>query len=290
MRQAKELKRLMTELLKDINTILLKHGVSEKILLEDITITEKTVTDLAKQKSKLSESIIDSLWPSISSACVFHYTTREAAESILNSGIFRLYSIAKRYGEGEIVAFCKTHQLQGYLEKDSNWDPTYKNLLMPNIYYTSFADINLTKEDEKKLWDEFAAPDGVRLKLEVSTSGQNKDFRKIIYKPANKKPIGVLWDLLECIKKKYNRAFILTGWSRLCAFYLPAHYGLENEYRMLYRVWEGSKLQPKKDGKNAYLELPLNSMNECGYKLNIIEVNAYACPKMPKTYIFSKRN
>ena len=79
-------------LIDDINSILSCHGITESIDLSNITITEKTVSDFVKDNQKLSNLIVDAIWPSIDKLTVYHYTSKEAAESILNSGEFRLYS------------------------------------------------------------------------------------------------------------------------------------------------------------------------------------------------------
>lgn len=278
----------MNDLIKDINQILNKNGVREEISLSDITVTEKTVSDLVKSNAKLSDAITNFLWPSITSASVYHYTSRRAAENILNTGTFRLNNIANRYSDGEIVTFCETHGLKGYLEKDESNDPRYKHLIMPNTFYSSFTDVSPTKDQEEYFWRNFATYDGVRLKIEITAS--NPNFRKLHYEQTKGKPIPLLSELTKCIREKYNREFILKGISRLCSFYLSGKdYGIENEYRALYRIWEGFGPQPKRDGAHSYIELPLNAMSECGYRLSIVEVHANESPNMPNSYVFSKR-
>jgi hypothetical protein len=185
----------MNDLVKDINQILDTNGVQERITLSDITITEKTVSDLVNQNSRLSDAITNYLWPSISSASVYHYTSKEAAESILGTGVFRLNNIANRYNDGEIVTFCKTHELNGYLEKDENNYPKYKHLIMPNTFYASFTAVQLTNDQEEYFWRNFAACDGVRLKIEIMAS--NPNFRKLHYEQAKGKPIKLLSDLTK---------------------------------------------------------------------------------------------
>lgn len=280
----------MTDLVNDINQILNDNGVQEKITLSDITITDKTVSDLVKQNAKLSDAITNFLWPSIASESVYHYTSKSAAESILGTKIFRLNNIANRYSEGEIRTFCETHDLKGYLEKDENNDPKYKNLIMPNTFYASFTDVSLTQDQEEYFWRNFAACDGVRLKIEITAS--NPNFRKLHYEQVKGKPIPLLSELTKCIREKHNREFILKGISRLCSFYLSGKdYGIENEYRALYRVWEGFGPQPKNYGAYSYIELPLNEMSECGYQLKIVEYHAFKQADMaiPSSVNFSMR-
>lgn len=279
---------MMNDLVKDINQILNNNGVQENITLSDITITDKTVSDLVKQNAKLSDAITNFLWPSIASASVYHYTSKSAAENILDTGIFRLNNIANRYRDGEIKTFCETHNLKGYLEKDKNNDPKYKHLIMPNTFYASFTDVSLTQNQEEYFWRSFAACDGVRLKIEITAS--NPNFRKLRYEQVNGEPIQLLSELTECIRNKYSREFVLKGISRLCSFYLSGKdYGIENEYRALYRVWEGFGPQPQNNGVLSYIELPLNEMNECGYQLKIVEVHATTKPNMPDSYVYSQR-
>jgi len=278
----------MNNLVSDINDVLSNSGIAERIALSDITITDNTISDLVKPTARLSDAITDFLWPSIEFATVYHYTSKSAAESILNTGVFRLSNIANRYTDGEIATFCETHELKGYLEKDENGFPKYKHLIMPNTYYASFTDISLTREQEEYFWSTFAACDGVRLKLDITAS--NPNFRKIHYESKKGKPINVLSQLTRHIREKYNLGFILKGISRLCSFYLSGKdYGIENEYRALYRVWEGFGPQPKGSGENSFIELPLKEMSECGYKLEVVEVQAHEKPTMPNSYVFSKR-
>ncbi|WP_337047375.1 hypothetical protein [Serratia liquefaciens] len=275
-------------LVSTINSILSKHGINESITLSDITITEKTVSDLVKSESKLSNSIVNFLWPSISKASVYHYTSRDSAESILNSGTFRLTNIEKRYNEGEIVSFCQSHKLNGYLEKEDNGKPKYRNLIMPNTFYASFTDTNISQNDEEYFWSTFASCDGVRLKFDIQAT--NPDFRKVRYEESAGEPLEIIQELTETIRNTYGLEFILKGISRLCSFYLSgADYGMEKEYRLLYRTWEGQDPQPKGTGPYSYIEIPLNKMTECGHHLSISEVQANTEIKMPSRYVFSKR-
>ncbi|PAU89808.1 hypothetical protein CK507_02765 [Pseudomonas sp. WN033] len=279
---------MMNSMIADINAVLAKHGIEKEICLSDVTITEKTVSDFVKPEAELSDAITNHLWPSIEIASVYHFTSRDAAESIMNSGTFRLTNIAKRFSEGEIETFCKTHNLNGYLKEDENGDPKYKHLIMPNTFYASFTGVSLTKDQEEWFWGNFAACDGVRLKFNITAS--NPNFRKLRYEQSEGTPIPLLYELSGCIREKYGREFILKGISRLCSFYLCGKdYGIENEYRALYRVWEGFGPQPKNSGELSYIELPLNEMSECGYKLEITEVHSVEQPEMPSAYIFSKR-
>ncbi|WP_303746417.1 hypothetical protein [Stenotrophomonas pigmentata] len=280
--------KILNNLVDDINAVLSRHGIDKTITLSDITVTDKTVSDFCKPNAPLSEAITNYLWPSISSEEVYHYTSLQAAEAILNSGTFRLTNIEKRCGEGEIETFCKTHGLSGYLDSTENGVPLFKTLLMPNTYYASFTGSDLTPEREDYLWRTFATHDGVRLKLKITAS--NPNFRKIQYEAKLSEPIPLISDLFNTVKQKYGRDFILKGISRLCSFYLSGEdYGIENELRALHRTWDGFGPQPVGQGPNSYIELSIGTMSECGYQIDVLEVQSRTKPSMPSYFAFSNR-
>lgn len=278
---------MQKSLVKDINSILSKHGVKNEINLSDITITDKLVSDLVKDDKVLSNSIVESIWPSVDSLTVYHYTSKNAAESILNSGEFRLYSLLKRFDEQEIKSFCENHKLSGYLEY-ANGDPKYKTLIMSNMYYASFTDTNLTVDQEQYFWNIFAPIDGVRLKLKVTAS--NPNFRKMVYEKTKGKPLDLLSDLSQCIKSKYDKNFVLAGISRLCAFYLAKEFDIENEYRALYRAWDGFGPAPKHDGNHEYIDIPIGIMSDTGYQIDIEEIQSNENLAIPSQYGVVPRN
>jgi hypothetical protein len=270
----------------DINNVLSNHKIRETISLDDITIT----SNLVHLKKNLSELIVNSLWASIPSATVYHFTKTEVAEKILNSGMLRLTNIAKRISEDEIVTFCKSHGLDGYLDEDANGVPVYKSDLAPGLFYASFTDTNLSEEEQKYFWNEFGSGNGVRLKIQVTA--RNPDFRKIHYEKNEGKPIALLDDLNKCIQKSCARSYSLQGVSRLCAFYLPGKkYKREKEYRALFKVFDDvSGPDVKSENGITFIEAPLNEdQQKTGYKFEVIEVCANDRPNMPDSYTFAKR-
>ena len=279
---------LITSILKDINAILRKHKIALELGPHDITVTEKTVTDMMKKIPRLSDAITEYLWPSVRTARVYHYTSREAAESILQTEIFRLTNIEKRLNDGEIVKFCETHELGGYLERNEHGLPKYRSLLMPQLFYASFTEANLSPEDEDYFWRNFASYDGVRLTFEVQA--RNPNFRKIIYEPKPGSPIPLLDELIAVVRRNHEREFVLQGISRLCAFYLCGQkYSREKEYRALFKSWPEVGVQPVGSGPDSYIEVPLNRMTDVGYEFRITEFHANSPPIMPDHYIFSQR-
>jgi hypothetical protein len=276
------------ELINSINSILSKHGITKSIDLSNITITDKTVSDSAKDNQKLSNLIVNAIWPSIAKLTVYHYTSKEAAESILNSGEFRLYSLLKRFTEGEIKTFCQNHGLNGYLVQDKKAEPKYKSLLMSNMFYASFTDTNLTSKQEDYFWNNFASIDGVRLKMNVTAS--NPNFRKMVYEKTKGNPLPLLNELTGDIRKLYGKEFVLSGISRLCAFYLAKDFDVENEYRALYKYWEGFGTSPKSDGKHQYFGLPLDVLSDTGYRIRIEEVQTNENLNISSQYTITPRN
>lgn len=80
---------MLRSLLTDINSVLANHSLPN-ISISDITVTNRAVSDIFKPDEHLSSIIVNKIWPSINSAIVFHYTSKTAAESILNTRTLRL--------------------------------------------------------------------------------------------------------------------------------------------------------------------------------------------------------
>lgn len=280
-----ERKTMHRQIVKDINAILKNHGLNQEVSENCFTVNDKIITDGVKAKKCLSSLIIDNIWPSIPSADLYHYTNKVASESILSTNSLRLYSIEKRYKEDEIRAFCEKHSLHGYLDKDDSGKEKYKSL-MSNIYYTSFADTNITPEHDKILWDRFACTDGARFKIKVTSS--RADLRKMVY---SDKPIPLLSELTVNLQKTYKKEFILSGISRLCAFNLPVTYGIESEVRMLHRYWCPPP-EPKLDKELSfkYIEIPFGEPSEICYRVEIIEVQSNSSFYNPHQYKVAERS
>jgi len=284
-------KKAWNDLILKINGILSKYGINEKISKNDICVTEETISDLVKSEAKLSNAIANFLWPSIKSAVVYHYTSMAAIENIISTNIFRLYNISKNSSAGEVITFCETNNLEGYLEKDKNGVQIYETLIFPNTFCGCFTDTSINIKKENYFWNVFATKsgkrEGARLKIRIKAS--LPDFRKIRYNLSDDVSIKLLSDLSMCSLKNFKREFILKGISKYCSFFVPSDFQIENEYRILYRIWDDSVLKPKNDGNYTFLELPLNSLSNCGYELKIMEVHAERKPKMNDKYYFSKR-
>jgi hypothetical protein len=74
---------LNTEIAKGLSEVLANHGIATRITIQDIVVTDRTVSDGILEE-KVSSAIINAIWPSMRSAKVFHYTSFTGGESILN--------------------------------------------------------------------------------------------------------------------------------------------------------------------------------------------------------------
>jgi hypothetical protein len=278
----------MQQLIDAVNDVLARHAVAARIALGDLVVTDTTISDLVVPDFPLSTAVEAHVFPSVASANVFHFTSRAAAEEILNSNLLRLTNIEKRFADDEIRSFCEAHGLDGYLETDSSGDPKYRSLLMSNTFYASFTDAALKPSDEAYFWQTFAPGDGVRLKFRISAT--NSDFRRVVYGPSSGQPIQLLRELSTLAQSQFNRHFVLKGVSRLCAFYLRSDYAHESEYRALWREWPGLRLNPKGTAPATYVEIPMGAGNASGFEIHVVEACSADLLRVPAGVSFAHRN
>lgn len=252
------------KILKEVNEILQRHSMPQ-LAYEDVTFTNKTF--LVREDKTLAKKIESTNWPSISSAVVYHYTTATSLKSILSSNSLRLYSVEKRYTEAEIVAFCQSYNLKGFLEQE-NGEPLYKKEML-STHYISFTDTSWPPVKEDYFWRTFSNGEGVRLKIDVTA--QSPNFRRVFYKN-NGDSVLQLYSEISNYLDGYGLKFVFGGISRYSAFYLPSELAKEEEYRALYQCWPNAKCQPKSDGKYSYIEVPLGIMGDAGFKFEITEI------------------
>lgn len=280
---------IMQKILDDINSVLSDYNIKEQLSINDIVVTDAMVHCGPTEQSKLENLIINHYWPSLTEKEVFHFTSKEACESICKSRIFRLTNIEKRYNEGEIKTFCDQYNLDGYLEVDPTTGyPNYKSLLMPNLFYGSFTDIKLTKTEENYFWQTFSSPQGVRIRFRIKA--KQADFRKIYYAPSKISNNDLIKNLIDCVAK-YNKKFVFPGISKMCSFYLnQAEYGKEKEYRLLYKTFDNFSPIPILNGDYPYIEIPLNKENDTGYFIEILEICTDEQIDIPSSIKCIKRN
>jgi hypothetical protein len=252
-----------------VNAVLASHGISETVSAQEFSVTDRVVFDGVAAGQRLSSAIINSVWPPLKRMEGYHFTSKTAAASIISSQTIRLANIAKRIDQHEVSTFCQTHGLDGYLDASSG-QPAYRELIEPNTYYASFADVNLHKSEEASFRSAFGP---VRLKFLIEA--RNPDFRRIRYEGKQGAPIPVIAALQKRIKSDFARDWVLAGISRLCCFYLPGDsYGWEREMRVLWRVWSDFPVQPNQPGPDGFVELTLGQQSLTGFKLTLIEVCA----------------
>ena len=256
----------LSGLASEINLILRQNGVTTTIAAADLIVTENFVWDTSEER--LSKAIAEHIWPSIPSDEVFHFTSAETAEAIEQTRKFRLYNVERRHHEHEVEAFCRAHGLDGYLHADESGIALYRREIMPQLFYASFASRFIDEDSARHLRANFGQG-GARLRFRIAA--QNPDFRRIFY-PAMKPHIPLLRALTSLVEGTYKRRFMLRGISRLCAFYLPSEYAIEDEKRMLYKKWEGHGPDVQSDGKWKYLEVPLGADTLTGYRMDLLEV------------------
>lgn len=279
----------MKRILNEINNVLSNHNIKEQLSLEDIVVTEAMIHCSPTVPSKLANLIINYYWPSLTEKEVFHFTSKDACESICKTGKFRLTNIEKRYTDGEIKTFCEQYNLDGYLRNDPKIGyPNYKSLLMPNLFYGSFTDIQITETEENYFWETFASPQGVRIKFKIKA--KRDDFREIYYGTEKISNNDLLKELIDCAAK-YNKKFIFVGISKMCAFYLGKNeYGKEKEYRLLVKTFNNFPPIQNLNGEYSYIEIPLNKENETGYFMEILEICTDEQLNIPKGIKCIQRN
>ena len=259
----------IADITNDINTLLLKHGINEKISPSELVVTRKTISEGSGHESRLSDIIIEKTWPSIKEAEVYHFTQLEAAKNILSTETFRLTNIDNRFDEGEIINFYKMHNLGYY--KIYNEDhklaaKNYRKTIVPSLFYASFTQADIPLEEQEYFWRIFASNGGARLKFKITA--KNCHFRKIYYEENSKIPL--LEDIIQLANKKYDRTFILRKNSTMCAFYLKGEtYRQEKEIRVVCKDFRTTEYTENTASK--YIEIPLNQQNQ-NLHIQLLEV------------------
>jgi hypothetical protein len=246
----------------EINSILDKHGIKEKIKFKNLTITDKTIMNFSSD-STLSNLIANHCWSPVMEENLFHFTNENAAYEIMQSNTLRLYSISKRYTDGEIKTFLQDFNFNYALNNNTLTDEMkdFNN----NIFYISFTNKSMN-EAKKACLKHFTTPHGARLEFKIKSS--NNNLRVIHYQKGKQL---LLFKDLQTLAEKYNRKFLFTGISsRFAAFYIPSTYQCEDEIRLLYRNWGKEIVQ--NDGKHNFIELKFDENNlNMGVDISLIE-------------------
>lgn len=135
---------------------------------------------------------------------------------------------------------------------------------MKDIYYISLArSKELTSDNEYDLETSFC--NGRVARLEFAINSHIPDFRNVYYYEGEK---SLYEELLEFIKNKYNKLFVINGLSKLGAFYLQGDFSTEHETRLIIK-------KDTDDYLFDFVPVQYNGDIQC-IKLNMYENNNYA--------------
>ena len=244
-----------------INDEFHKAGVKSQFTHDQIGVTAQTVFESPVGPfRKISETLIDHSFPSLTKAAVSHYTSLNALEGILSSQELRLYAVRKRLSEDELTTFLLSFGFDNGLIHDE---------LSDDLFYTSFTE---SPNSADQLWSDFG-DSGRGARLDFQVEAHIKDLRRVYYFSGNQ---CLLQSLLTRIRSEHNREFLLRGVSRICAFYLPPYYQGESETRLLiYRHAHdyefGMPTRKDSDG-HSYISLPVDAPNSKHYRIAITHI------------------
>ncbi len=277
MKETDDLNANLSQVLAEVHSIFLKHGISKIIYPSEvmfgrkhfgnsmhINVDIKTRENVFVYAPNLSEIIFDHYYPRPKSKKFFHFTTLDSAIKIMNAGHFRVYNLLKNYDFDEFRTFYKDHNLDGFSNSYSHDGDLYEEHIMKQTFSLCLTnDATLSKKQENYLWQVFAAGNtGVKLELEINSN--HIDLREIFYKDNSISKNDLLLNELDIhFKSKYNRQFALSKISKIGGFYLPSRYEIENETRFLIKEHTEDYdfnfiIHPVGNGI-AYIELPFNN-------------------------------
>lgn len=241
----------------DINIILKKYGIKETInhthlvrvkTLEIDNLSLSFFQNKNEDVNRLAKIVENYIWNnSEENIYVYHFTKEDVAKSIESSKKLRLYSLFKRYDDGEIKDFIKDFDIP-YEIKD-NYE---------KIFYSSFTSKipKLSDTDMVNKFRDFTGIYGARLKFKVIK--KDKNFRYINY---DKSKFQLIHDLRKMIKDNYQVELIINGFTtRFASFYVNEKFSYENEVRLYKNLLFDEEFCIKKDENNfSYIELNLDN-------------------------------
>ena len=220
----------------------------------EIQIRQQVIVENTGNKNKLSNAIVDHMFPKEqSSSELLHYTSLFGLRGISTSGELRLYALRKRIDEDELQTFVRKHGLRGYLDS-SQGEPYYKEL-SNDIFYCSFTSPN--QKNIAEMWSAFAdGGKGVRLKMHLKPYAA--DLRSIQYENPSRTLLNELNDELV---HAMGVPFMPWSISRIGSFYLSSNYDYETEVRLMIKRHKGIKSFARNDGSYEYWPVPIGKHN-----------------------------
>lgn len=244
--------------------VLSARGISNAFEEQGITITERTIVESTGGQKKLSNAILDYMFPKEPSPCdLFHYTSASALKDIAASGELRLYALRRHIDEGELKTFATKHTLAGYL--DGSRGEEYYRELSDDIFYTSFT--RLGAKSTADMWAFFAEGGrGVRLKFRLAPRAA--DLRSIQYEQPCRTLLNELHDALSAAGEP---PFVPWQISRIGGFYLPSTLAYEDEIRLMVKRHKDDRNDARRDGNDEYWPIPISTDNDfC--RIDLIEI------------------
>ncbi|RZJ86357.1 MAG: hypothetical protein EOO20_18460 [Chryseobacterium sp.] len=251
------------EIAMEINECLTKHDLLYKPTFDhfDLNMSGNIITN-HNATCKLSDIIFKNYFFQEPLTQYHHFTRLEFFDSIITQKELWLFSIKKRFGEGEFKPFYDAHNMDGYSLRKNAAGIAMEDELVDNAFYISFTGDSLPEYDEKDMWSCFAGKDGVRLVFEVSNV--NTHLRSIHYpSPKSETYLPLLKDLIA-IAAKRDKMMIIKGTATIGFFYLRKDLHYEQECRLLVKRDIGEFYQmtfgKNKDGYE-YMRFPIDSEN-----------------------------
>lgn len=249
-----------------LNKVLNSVGIEEKFIeYKNISIPPNSKAIIVSSSSPMHKVLENYMYPPIEELVVYHYTDEEVAQNIKSQGVFRLYNILKRYGEGEIAPFLNKFGFEeafdgnGQLKAISQYE---------NIFYGSFIEAPLDDIETEEMKN-FTDLCETRLKFHIKSS--KGFFRKIKYE------FDASYNLFNKFKKiaeEHDRKFLIEGMSgRFASFCISDEYKIENEYRAYWRHWseEDGFVVKDDENQNKYIEIRLEKENFSGITISLLD-------------------
>jgi hypothetical protein len=258
-----------------INTFFKENRVDGSVDITDIKFSDQALSeaiDFNKSKNgsiirkrNLSDIIFNSYYPRPRNTTFYHFTSLNSFLSIIEKSELWLFYLKKRFSQGEFREFYADHGLTGYDKKKHNSEEKdYFHSIVNETFYISFARSNtINTEEQDDLWVSFGDEHkGVRIEFEIDT--EHEDFRNIYYRDNNLDLETLLLNKFEhVIQKKFNRIPIISGVSKIGAFYLHGDFDTEHETRFVIKKYTDTypfkfKIESTSEGFD-FIRLPFDS-------------------------------
>jgi hypothetical protein len=275
------------QVVQDLNSLLKSYDSQYSYEeLDPIFDLQGILTDANSPSRAISRLLTGLLSAPIHSGIFYHYTRGQAAKTICTSQILRLTSISKRISEGEIEDFLKRFGFNFPLQIDpQSGKPNYYTSLARRIFYTSFTDIDIPKETDGRLWDDFSREDGARLKFRINL--RSGHLRQISYGSDSDRALVAFKQVHSIIAKHGYKAFAWDDAGIACALHLPSKFQSEKETRLI--AYENCGLMLGHDSSFDYLEMPFGENRSIPLNIELLEIqtnrsdlNSFGFPIIPR--------